>query len=214
MKPSYRYYTADKGARFRSGQKELVLHKNDIFRLALYEGRPSVIKDGVVYGVNKRLVKELKDRSLAAAVGDSFKEQVEFLNVHGLDIEEALVKNTASIITALKGSEVRSFFKDETICIAFNTVYDRRPESIVVVYQMTKTSISVGAYCSSKEAVEGWSATPLLQRSFSKFAKYLTTKYGIETDKPKSHTATYGNVRVAGKPFSGRVFSYSSNWYV
>lgn len=212
MKPSYRYYNADKGARFTSGEQELVLRKNDLFRLELYQGHPCVIKDGVVYEVNKKLVSELTRRSEKASVTQVHKARSEFLNLYGIDIEKALVKNTKKLIDDLSGTDVQHKFVDSQAWLTFVTGYDERPERIRVMFAFNGNSIGVSVYASSKEAFAGWKALPVLQVALRKFGKYLTEKFDLTISKPVVHTATYGNIRVAGKPFSGKTWSYSANW--
>lgn len=213
MKSTNRYYTEDRAARFRSGQKELILRKNDLFRLELFEGRPSVIKDGVVYFVNERLVKELKKRSEIASVQKLFKSRDEFFNLHGIDIEKAAVKNLSAAASLFEGTEVRHNFINHAVYFAFNTYYDQLPESVTVVYELNSNSISLGVYCHSISP-SGWSALPKLRAQLIKFQSYLTSKYGLRFDKLKYSSATYGNIKVVERPFTGRVHKFSANWYL
>lgn len=214
MKPTTRFYTAERGVKFRSGAKELILRKHDSFRLMEYLGRPCVVKDGFVYAVDKTRLADLLARSVKASVDPNWSDSVEFLNLHGLDIESALVKNLQSLVNTLEGSSVLHSFSSNSVWFSFNTVFDSRPEPIQVVLNMHAHVVSIGAYCHSKQAVEGWEGLPMLEQTLQKFSKYLKTKYGLSISKPKSYFSTFGNVTVAGKPFSGVVRSYGSKWKV
>lgn len=211
-KPSHRYYTAERGAKFTSGDRVLVLRKNDLFRLSLLEGRPCVIKDGIVYSVNKRLVRELKRRSEDASVAQVADARIEFLNLYGIDIEKAIVKNTQSLVSKLDGTSTKHAFKNSTVWLAFDTSWDKLSHSVMVVVQVSSTSVQVAIHAPDKNTIGNWKALPLLELTLRKLSNYLSDKYGIEIGKPVARWATYGNVQVAGKPFSGRVLSYSANW--
>lgn len=211
MKPSYRYYNADRGARFTSGDRKLTLRKNDLFRLELYEGHPCVIKDGVVYRVNDRLVSELKRRSETASVTKMAKARSEFLNLHGIDIERALVKNAAATVADLHGSSVVHAYANDQVYLTFDTS-DYSDTPISVEFSINKQSVKVAAYSKQREPLTSWQALPVLNKAFSKFAKYLSTKYGVSIGKTVKGSATFANVQVSGKPFSGRTYSFSANW--
>ena len=214
MKPSYRYYTAERGAKFRSGEQELILRKGDLFRLEKYEGRLSVIKDGVVYGVDARLVGELKKRSEAASLAKTADARHEFLNRKGLDIDRVMVKNLMSVANTYKGVNVTHAFKNNTVFFAFNTSYDQRAEQVSVVFQVNTNAVAVMVLCHDNSSVDGWAAMPGLRKSLDKLQSYLKTKYGVSFDKIKYSAATYGNVTIAGKPFTGRIYIYAANWYM
>lgn len=212
MKPTHRYYTADRGAKFRSGGMELILRKNDLFRLELFEGRPSVVKDGVVYFVNPKLVAALKKRSEVADVAKLAKEKIEFLNRNGRSIERVIIKNTQSLIKDLKGTNIRHAFKDNAVWLAFDTVFDELPHSVMIEVYFGANNLHVAAYAPDLATIKNWSVLPRLSLLCKKFIKYLVEKYNLEVSKVVTRSATYGNIRVAGKPYTGKILSYSANW--
>lgn len=212
MKPTHRYYTAERGAKFRSGDLELILRKNDLFRLELFEGRPSVVKDGVVYFVNPKLVAALKKRSEVANVAQLTKARIEFMNRNGLSIEKAIVKNTQSLVKDLKGTNVRHAFKDNAVWLAFDTVFEELPHSVMVEVYFGTNSLHVAAYAPDLATIKNWPVLPRLSLIRKKLSKYLIEKYRLEIGKAVARSATYGNIRVAGKPYTGKVFSYAANW--
>jgi len=168
MKATHRYYTSERGAKFRSGDKELILRKNDLFRLELYENRPSVIKDGVVYFVSPRLVTALRKRSEVADVAKIAKARIEFLNRYGLTIEKALVKNTQSLVAKLAGKNLRHAFRNNAIWLAFDTVVEHLPHAVTDEVYVGSNNLQVAAYAPDKATLESWIGRPLMNQTVRK----------------------------------------------
>jgi hypothetical protein len=210
--PKYRFYSAQRGAKLRSGEKELVLKKNDLFRLTTFDGRPSVIKDGVVYHIDKRLVGELKLRSSEASVSKIHAKKIEVLDLYGIDIEKALVKNLASLIKELDGSDVEHGFDKQSVWLSFTTKAYNRNEPIQVVFSMNGFSIGVALYYTHQEMLSGWKALPLIEKACRLFSKFVSSKFSLTANKLTKGSATVANVKVCGKYFSGRTTYFSTKW--
>ena len=217
LKPTHRFYTYERSIKLRSGEKEIVLKRHSPFRLETFNDRPAVVKDGVVFFIKPELVKELIKRSVVANVEKHYADRLEFLNQNGLKIQRVLVKNLDSLVHELEGTNVRHDFTDGVIRYMFDTVYDQRPSMIQVLFTMSQFSIGAAIYYSSKDAIDGWSAVPVIERKLEKFVKYLTTTFdeiSVNNIKMKKVTAKLGGVTLFGKAFSGFSTYFATSWKV
>lgn len=203
----HRTYMADRGAKLQSGPKVLIMRRPDQFQISTHQGEPCVIKDGVVYLVPKKLMPELRRRSELRKPIDDHKDRVMFLDVNGLDIEQALVKNLK-----LKDKEgAKHGFNNGTVYGMFPVRF--KAGQAFAYYKLTPYFVGLSIQAPPTFDVRGDKLLPELYKQAEKFAKYLKNKYGIKIGKFNATSATVANVGSPdGSPFTGRTYSYGANW--
>lgn len=215
IRTEHRYYTSPRGARFRSGEKELVLRANDFFKLFLDKKRPYLVKDGVVYYVKPKLLPELKARSEIVQPTKDYKNRETLLDTKGIDVADALNKHLTKTLlpslTKYASGDVKHGVLNNRAFIEFPVRVNQG--SLVVGFFMTTNVLGFAVYAPSTWELSGWDLMPLLQQQARKFAKYLSTKEGITTSTFKFVKSRVSNVRTpSGAPFSGTLYSYLTNW--
>lgn len=215
VRTEHRVYTHSRGARFRSGEKELVLHATDSFKLFLDKKAPYIVKDGVVYRVKSSLVRELKARSEVVKPTKDYARRELVLDTVGIDVAAALEKHLAkSVLPALEklsaGQVRHGVLNGRAYLEAPIRVHQGQA---VVSFFLTPTVLGFGVYAPPTWNVGSWNVLPALQQQARKLAKYLNTREGIVASKFKLVKSKVANVRTpSGSPFSGTIYSYLSNW--
>lgn len=205
MTPVSYIYEFERGARLKSGDKELVLKLGDIFRLFEYKGYPCVISDGVIYIVKASRVAELKKRSSRLKPKRDHIQKTAKFDIVGHDAEEYLV----AVSQRLTRSEI---FQDFANGYAYAKFVKRLPNGEVVVWLKLNVH-SISASVNSTFDISGWDFLPTLQRAIRQAAKRLSKEHSVEVSAFKSSKMSVANIKMPdSSTFSGLITSYSANW--
>ena len=116
MKQTFRFFIADRVAKFTYPYRVLKLRKHDQFQLLAFEGRPVVVKDGIRWPIAKSMVAELKKRSIVASVDPEFASSVNQFDRLG----HKFLKYMVSQAHKLTKEKVVSGFKNNTVFVKWS----------------------------------------------------------------------------------------------
>lgn len=215
MRAEHRVYSHVRAARFRSGDKQLVLRAPDSFKLFADKKRPYIVKDGVVYHFPSKAISELRARSQVVKPTKDFAARDTLLDTVGLDVANDL--NTHLTKTLLPTLQPYSPSEPKYGVLngrAFFEIEIGLPEGVATVgFFQAHTVVGFAVYAPKNWDYTKWPAMPKLQQQARKFAKYLETQDGVIAAGFKVVKSSVSNVRTpSGKPFSGTIVSYLTNW--
>lgn len=198
--PSY-MYAYDKAVRLKSGDRQILLQKGDLFKFGEYKGYPSVVKDGVVYIVRADRVSELKRRSKRLKLTKPNAIHEAKFDVFGHEAAEALYRCAVPLTKSDPDSDFANGY-------AYAKFVKRLPKGEVTCFlKLNKHSASASVYSSFD--LGDWDFLPRFNQAIRKAVKALK----VQAKPFKVYTASFSNVKLpSGEPFSGKVYSYAANW--
>lgn len=200
MLPSY-MYAADRTVRLKSGDRELLLKKGNLFKFGEHNGFPSVVKDGVIYIVRADKATELKRRSVKLKLTKANALQEAKFDVFGHEAAEAMYRAAQPLTKSDPDHDFANGY-------AFAKFVKRMPKGEVVCFlKINKHSLSASVYASFD--IGEWDFLPRFHSAIRKCVKALK----IDADPFKVYRATFANIKLpSGESFSGRAYSYAANW--